>query len=277
MGVRFNDGFDDIDGMSYRGAGDDGIGPSDIIWGQFQRYRNRDVRVFAESFISGAPTFASATSQGGMITYQDTGVTIKGSATADSGLEIAGNDADNDEGSVGSDSQVLGTISDAAAEKKLLAFEICVKKEAVGDNGLAFFAGLMEPGKVAANALVDDTGAVVDADYIGFSTLNNDGDSLDAVYKKAGQTAQDVEADCKTLVADTFVKLGLVYDPEAKDGNLVKFYVDGVDIGSYVTATDIAAATFPDSEDLGWIFATKVGAAAEIKANLRWVRFAQVR
>ena len=73
------------------------------------------------------------------------------------------------------------------------------------------------------------------------------------------------------------MKLGLVYDPAAPSDRRVTFFVDGVDIGSYVTGTDIAAATFPDGETLGWIFATKVGSAAEVKANVRWVRFCQLR
>ncbi len=269
---------DMLPGVTYQGVADDGIGPSDKIWGRFKDvWGTRNARCFERDFTTEPLTLASATSQNGIISYQDASCTVAGDATLDDGILLSVAGVDNNEISIGGDTQAIGTISDAAGEAKLLAFEASIKKSSIADNALALFIGLMEPGKVAANALVDNTGAVVDADYIGFSNLCDDGDSLDAVYKKAGQTAQDVEAGCHTLAADTFVKLGLVYDPSAKAENKVTFFVDGVDIGSYVTATNIAAATFPDSEDLNWIFAVKVGAAAAANANLRWVRFAQLR
>jgi len=266
-------------GMGYEGANAGaGIGPSPAIWQQFSRdFDTAKVRSYELDFTVQHPTFASATAQNGLITYQDTGVTIGPSTTADDGLLIAANDADNDEGSIGGQTQVPWTVSDTASEARLLAFEASVKKTAVGADGTALFVGLMSAGQVAANALVDDSGAVKNTNYIGFSVLQDAGSSVDAVYKVTGETAGSVEADCATMVADTFMKLGFVYDPAAPASQRVSFYVDGTNIGSYVTATDIAAATFPDSVDLTWAFLTKKGEAAVNPANLRWVRIAQYR
>lgn len=264
-------------GMGYEGAGAaSGIGPSDIIWNQFRRdFGTKLVRGVEFDFTEGG-SFTTAGSNFGINTYQDTGVTLNGSATLDNGLEVAGNDADNDEGVIGGVGNIA-TISDTASESRLLAFEACVSKASIADNGLAFFVGLCESGVVGANALADNTGAVADKDLIGFHCDQADGDAIDAIYQKSGQTAQVVKAGAQVPVADTFYKLGFVYDPAAANDRKVTFYIDGTDIGSYVTATNIAAATFPDSEDLTWIFATKVGAAAEVIAHLRWVRVAQYR
>lgn len=265
-------------GVVAHATGNDGIGPSDIIWGRFMKHANtRQARTLELDFTSEMPTFASAVGQLGALTYQDTGVTIQGSSVLDAGLEIAGNDADNDEGVIGSAAGAIAVISDTEADKKMVGFEISVSKASIADNALSFFAGLMEPGQVGANALVDDTGAVKDADFVGFSCLAADGDALSTVYRKAGGALQTVKADAATLVAGEYVKLGMVYDPSAPAERKITFYVNGVDTGTYVTATDIAAATFPDGETLGWVFATKVGAAAESKAHIRWVRVCQLR
>lgn len=231
------------------------------------------------NFMDGAPKFASAVSQAGLVTYQDTGVTIQGSAVVDAGLEVAGNDADNDEGSLtlGGGVGANFVISDTASASRKLAFEAVFSKASVADNGLAFFVGLAEEGLAAADTLVDNTGEVGSKDLIGFHCLQDDGDSLDIIYRKAGQAKQSVSDAHQAIAASTYYSLGFVYDPAAPADKKIKFYVNGVDQGVYVTATNIAAATFPDGEELTFLLATKVGAAAEVKANLRLLRIAQLR
>jgi hypothetical protein len=100
---------------------------------------------------------------------------------------------------------------------------------------------------------------------------------LDIVYQKGGQTLQSVSDAHQAIEASTYYSLGFVYDPEFPAANKIKFYIDGVETGKYVTTTNIAAATFPDAEELTWLFATKVGAASEVKAHLRLLRVAQMR
>lgn len=214
-------------------------------------------------------------------TYIDTGVTLKQKSTLDLGnskgvvrgeLEVAGNDADNDEGSIqaGGNTGPEVVISDTAGSNKLLIFEARISKASIDDNALAFAIGLAEPGKAGANALVDNTGEIADMDFIGFQVLHADGEIVKAVYRKAGQTKQVVAATALTMEAGVYYKMGFVYDPNESADYRIKFFVDNVDIGSYVTATNIAAATFPDGEALSRIFATKVGAAAESKAQMDW-------
>ena len=211
--------------------------------------------------------------------YVDTGVTIKSLATAVGGvIEVAANDADNDEGSiqVGGNSGVMGVISDTAADAKKMWFEARIKKASIADNALAFFVGLGEENLAAENTLIDNTGEFAAKDCIGFRVKHDNGEELDFVYGKAA-TPTEVIANIKAMVADTYVKVGFKYDPDEIAAKRIKIYHDNVEQSTYVTGTNIAAATFPDAEEMGLLLATKVGAAAESKLELDWWRFAQLR
>lgn len=202
--------------------------------------------------------------------YIDTGVTIKQNTDEFGVLEVAGNDADNDEGSIttgGNSGNMLRIDSDGL---KATVFECRIKKASIADNALAVFVGLAEEGLAAADTLVDNTGALADKDFIGFSTLHAAGETVAFVHRKDGQALQTVIADCATLVADTYVNLAFVINPDWEPSKRGRIYVDGTEQSTYLTQTMIEAATFPDDEGLAPLFATKVGAAAESKAQLDW-------
>lgn len=264
------------------------VGPSPIIWGNVPEHtecliRPELGRSVWHDFMSYQPRLVAASNvaeNGELYARLDTGVTLQGEATIDTGLVMAHDGStDNDEGvlSGGGNTGVCGIISTTAGVAKKLCFEMSVAKNTVANNGLMFFAGLSEEGLAAAETLVDDTGALASKDFIGFSNLADDGDSLDVVYRKAGQALTAVEDAAYTLVADTYYKLGMVYDPAEDTDHKITFYIDGVDICSYVTAANLAAATFPLGEELTWLFATKIGEAAAAKAYIRWIRFYQER
>jgi len=215
--------------------------------------------------------------------YIDTGVTIKQLATAANfgQIEIAGNDADNDEGVLATHGPI-GTISDTAASAYKLWFETRVAKASITDEYLGMFVGLgFDDGNAVPLSkticLTDDEAELGAFSYIGFHVDLSDADALDFTYKAAGQTAVVTLAAAQTMAASTFYKVGFKYDPDAEAAKRIKIYVDGVEQTTYVTATNIAAATFPDAEELGFVWATKVGEASEVKAQMDWWSFAQLR
>lgn len=223
---------------------------------------------------------ASATSQGGYITYQDAGVTIQPAAACDNSegefglLEVAGNDADNDEGSIelGAGTSGLVRIDATVGERAVIAAECRIKKVSVADNAVAIAFGLGEPGFAAADALVDDTGALADKDFVGFQTLHASGEEIDTIYRISGGSVVQVKDNAGTMVADTWIKLGLVYDPNAESNKKMKFFIDGVEQGDSVTDAIISAGTaFPTDEELTLVLLTKVGAAAESKVYVDWI------
>lgn len=223
---------------------------------------------------------ASATSQGGFITYQDTGVTIQPGPAVDNSegefgmVEVAGNDADNDEGhlEMGAGTSGLVRIDPTVSERAVVAAEFRFKKASVADNALAVALGLGEPGFAAADALVDDTGALADKDFIGFQTLHASGEEIDTIYRISGGSVVQIKDNAGTMVADTWIKLGLVYDPNGATNKKIKMFIDGVELGDSVTDAIIAAGTaFPTDEELTPVMLLKVGAAAESKGQLDWL------
>jgi hypothetical protein len=211
--------------------------------------------------------------------YGDVGVTITNLVGAETGVvEVAGNDADNDEGSIqlGSATSNCAIISDTAADAHKLWFEARFSKASVADNACSIFVGLAEEGLAAADTLVDNTGAIADKDMIGFNVLQASGEEIDFVYNKDGGSIQTVIDDGGDITAATFMNVGFVYDPTKPTANRIKIVIDNVVQSTYVTGANIAAATFPDGEELSLLWATKVGAAAESKAQLDWWAFAQL-
>ncbi len=248
----------------------DGLSPS--LWGnialdEFLLGGNNEGLAKFDDFYDGL-TFASATAQCGYLTYQDTGVTAKGLTTSYVGeLQIAGNDADNDEGSIqgpGSGVCPAAIISTTAGSEYETMFEARVKKASIADDACAIFCGLATIGGASADILVDNTGALKPAhSFVGFQTLHAAGEVLKAIYQKTGETLVAVNATAATLVADTYVKLGLHFDGD----HTLRYYVDGEIVGT----VDVAAATtFPEDIALAPLLATKVGTAAESKVTMDW-------
>lgn len=172
----------------------------------------------------------------------------------------------------------LGQISDTAADAHMTAFECRIKVSSITDGKLALLAGLVGPGSVDGDTLTDTTGVPTAANHgIGFTLAADDGDSIDFFYEAASQTRVDKITGVAVPVADTFLKLGFLYDPDAIAAERIKVYVDNVENGTYVTATNIAAATFPDAEALTFAYAMKgIAGSLALEAAIDWWAFAQV-
>lgn len=259
----------------YRGS-NSGRGPSPAIWADcdvLEIIRNPGTGYhFFDDFLN-PPTFASATSQSGYITYQDTGVTIKGLATEVGGvLQIAGADADNDEGSITTGANIAGMVKIASASGKKLWFEARVRFPVITD--WAMFIGLAEEGLAAADTLTDDTGATASKDLVGFRILTADPDGVDAIHRKAGQAEVVVLEEAQVAVAATWYKFGFKYEPNAGGTNgTLRYFVDGVEVANI---TDVSITTFPDGEELALLLAIKTGAAVEKKYDMDWWRVAML-
>ena len=261
--------------FSAEGAGGRGLSPA--IW---QRYgfiggRHKDPSLIGFFFDDFAKlgVMASTVTQCGYKTYQDEGVTIQQCASADNSegefgiLEITGNDADNDEGSIelGAGTSGLVRIDPTLGERAIVACEARIKRTSVTNDHTAFAFGLGEPAFCAANALVDNTGAMVAAgkDFVGFQALCASNSEIDTIYTIGGTaTVVQVKDNAATSVADTWMKLGVVYDPLGAANKKLKFFVDGVELDDSVTDAIIAAGTaFPTDEEMTLVLLTKNGDA----------------
>jgi hypothetical protein len=216
--------------------------------------------------------------------YIDNSTTIKQSAVLSTTnldwgvIEVAANSSDNDEASIttGGNTGVLANIT--AGGPYGVIFEARLKKAAITADSSAFFIGLSEEGLAAADTLVDNTGALASKDFVGFQVLHDSGAGVDAVWRKAGQAVTNPTngTDIATMVADTYIKLGFIFQPWASADQQLSFYVNGAEAKVYGTAANLSAATFPSGEEMALLFATKVGSPAESKLQLDWWACAQL-
>ncbi len=134
-----------------------------------------------------------------------------------------------------------------------LVFECRLKISAVTNDANQQFIGLTIPDVTAAAALFGGSGsttlatAMADVAYLGFVRLDGDTTDFRFVYNKAGGTDATLITSAATLAADTYVKLGFVYDTNEPDGTRrIKVYVNGSVKSTYITDAIIADTTnFP--------------------------------
>lgn len=223
---------------------------------------------------------------GGYKSYEETGGTITQVATEKGGvIAITSDGTDNDDMALaaGGATGVLGAISDTAGADHLTVFECRFKVSAITDDMGAIFVGLTEEGLAAAASMTDNTGVMADKDYIGFCSVHTNGGTtgtnaiLKFQYKKNGQTAQTPIATLQTMVANTWYKVGFVYDPKAPTSKRITVYLDNAEQSTYVTGANIAAATFPDGEELTFSALTHQGGATGAHTlSLDWWAFGQI-
>lgn len=242
---------------------DDGVIPGRIFWDDFLNF----------------PQHSSSQTTQLYSSFISTGVTIKATAQKYGEVEFAALDAADEEALIttGGNTGTLAIISDTAADARQLWFECRIKKSSVADNALAIFVGLAEEGLAAADTLVDTTGALADKDFFGFRVMHDNGEELDVAWSKAGDGVATQEiANIATLAADTYVKLGFIYDPLANPDKRIRIFVNNVEYVTAVTAAQIALGSFPDGEELALLLAAKSGGATEKKLQIDWWRLAQL-
>ena len=132
-----------------------------------------------------------------------------------------------------------------------LWMEARVKASNITDTTIGFFVGLIDTATLSATVPIAAAGTLADENFVGFHRLEGDGDKVDAVYRADTVTQVTVEADAGTLVADTYIKLGMVYNP---DTYVLTFYVNGVSVDTY-TVVAAAGTDFPNDVRMGLVFA----------------------
>jgi hypothetical protein len=208
---------------------------------------------------------AEALWDAGFMLFGDAGATVTlGSdptAAADAwGTVALGSDGDN-EGAymrqVVSPWRLTGPNATASAQTGKFWAEWRMKSSTITDTKHGMFSGFIED--VAASAVIPITaaGVLADKNLVGFHRLEGDGDQLDCVYKADGITAVTVLADALgtgttpgPLVADTYINVGLTYDP--LDATL-RYWGNGIQLTTKVIPA-AAGTDFPNDINLGFIF-----------------------
>lgn len=244
--------------------------------------------VLLDDFVN-TPVFATTVAQAGWYPFQDSGALIQGIPTEVGGvLRFSTSATDNDQASLCSDGNTGAAVKIATAAQKRLWFETRLRIAQLAETGI--FVGLTEEALCADNGiLADNTGAAADKDFIGFhvpmhATLAD----MDIRFNKAsGGGITTVKNNAQVMVANTWYKFGMRYDPE-HNGKLT-FFINGVEV-AYVnnitggtnvqtddgtTKTSVALTKFPDGEELCVSIHIKAGEAGDKIMDVDWVALAQ--
>ena len=151
---------------------------------------------------------------------------------------------------------------------KKLWYETRMRASQSGNN-FSLFAGLFASVAVAANALVDTTGAIADTDFVGFQIDPALGTSWIYTHKKSGQTVQKQPA-IATNDGSAYIKLGIYFDGASS----LSFYVNDVKVG---TTVEVSAATFPSGSGLVPAILLKSTSAAAKAAVVDYIHVIQSR
>jgi len=275
------------------GAGDLSSGWSPGVWGScpWDAIREGELPglVIERHFGQGAPA-TPATTEGNYAEFAQFGSTggflnvLAAAGGVGSGLTL-GSDGDNEGASIRT--RVTPFILDRTNGGKFW-FEARVRTSTIADANVGWFLGLMDNTALTATVPIAADGTLADVNLVGFHRLEGDGDALDTVYRANGVTAVTVQADAKAIAADTWYKLGMVYDPDV-DGTIqdpnrtgtrkfnLSFYVDGVRVGAVKQVPTAQGTDFPNDVGLGIVFAVlNATATSPGTATIQKFRAAQI-
>lgn len=223
--------------------------------------------------------------------YIDTGNTIRTLATNTTALATGvrggvlrfSTDATDNDGPViqrqtanGAAPFLLGNTADFAWP---FWAEFRIRKSSITDNQCAFAVGLAQVGRAANDGLLeDDTGDIVDSiSFIGFRVKHDAGEELDFVYQDSAQTAPtETMTNISAMVASTWIKVGFRYDPWDVAARKMKIFFNNQAQSTYVTTTNIDAATFPENDAMSFVCGCKNGEATAVDFDIDWYRIVQV-
>lgn len=163
--------------------------------------------------------------------------------------------------------------------KKKFWFEARVKFSNITDSKIGAFIGLMGDTAITAAVPMADDGTIADANLVGFWRVEGDGDKLDIIYKANGVAVVTVAADAFTLVADTYVKVGMVYEDlgDRFGDYALTFYFNGVRFATHKHIPADDGTDFPNDVGMGPIIALKNAAGSSPGTlTLDWIRAAQL-
>lgn len=252
-----------------------GRGPSPFLWSSCPWEEivsgKIDGIAFFDDFLT--PAFTVPTTEANYGPYKaftSTGGTILPATPAWGGVITLGSDGDDEGASIAT----VGLPYKINRDNGKLWFECRVKVSTIADTTFDAFIGLGDQQTLTAAVPITATaGSLADENLVGFHRLGTDGDYFDFRYKADGQTQVTHHSDAQVLVADTYVKLGMIWDPATY---LLTAYGNGISLGTGYTVTTTAGNPFPNDVQLGLIAGVTNAAAATSVFTIDWWRIAQL-
>lgn len=156
-------------------------------------------------------------------------------------------------------------------------FECRFSVSSVTNNDVAFFAGMTNSPAETALLQTDTSALQAAAAFVGFRTLQASASTLQFVFQNVSETVQNV-VTVATIAANTWYRVGFEYNPWGPDDKKITIWYNDAKLSTYVTAAQIAAATFPKSTDSAQVlftpgFVAKNGSAVTGGAQFRCTQY----
>ena len=252
----------------YKDEGPDAAQPSQVIWADcplLEMMVDGRGAYFIEDFVSGggadgtSGSFGAFLDAGSTLTYANevNGALVLTEATNDEAVSIFG-----------------GPAFQITQNGGKFWFEARVKTSNITAAKQAFFVGLMDSTAASEVVPLAADGALADVNCVGFHAEEGNTTAFDTSYKADGVTAVVVNENVGTLAVDTYVKLGMRFDPF--DATL-RFYIDGVEQASSKVIPNATGTDFPANVAMKWFIGQHLAASETETLTIDWVRVAQLR
>jgi hypothetical protein len=261
-------------GSALGGLLDTGRSPSPSIWSDCPVLEiisgSADGIFYHDDFENGPRVAAGAEAVAGRYRgFADTGGSVVDGGEI-GGTLLLSSDGDNE----GASFRTSTAAFQIARNLGKLWFECRVKSSDITDNKHGIFVGFMADNVLSATIPITATGTIADVNIVGFHRLESDGDQFDTIFKADGQAQQTVQIDAASIAADTYVKLGMVFDPKT---NQLSFYRNGVRLANAYSVVAGLGTEFPNDVRLGLVIAIlNATATAPGNCEIDWWRAAQL-
>lgn len=267
------------------GSGDTSCAPSQNLWASVDAGLERPGRWFSswndfdELVYSVAALPTTEGPYAGLRVFTSTGGYFT-AIDAEGGVRKLGSDGDNEGAAIGSAYQPYKIIQNAGE----LVFEARVKTSSVAaatdTTAHDFFVGLMDSTALSAVVpITATTGTMADVNFVGFlrdTTSTTTAAAFETTSKADGQTVVKYSTSVGTIVADTWIKVGMVFNRGGD--NVLRFYTNGVEHATSIAIPSAAGTTFPNDVRMGWVMGvTNSGATNTGYASIDWIKVAQKR
>lgn len=270
-----------VHAVGWRGT-DTSRTPSKSIWGSFPFDAIRSGELdglalhynFADFRTSANINAAEAHWCLGLKAFGSDGAAIAALDEVRGGITLS-SDGDNEGASIG---QMIYPFQVSRSHYEF-CFEALIKSSTITDTKHGFFLGMIDASALSATVPIAAAGTLADENFVGFHRLEGDGDAVDTVYKADGVTQVSVQTDAVTLVADTFIKLGMKFTPKGdKDGPwILSFYSNGTRLSTSKQIPAADGTDFPNDVRLGWVFAVlNATASTPGTSSIQWLRVGQM-
>lgn len=271
--------------QQYRGSQglglvDNSRGPSNSIWADcpvLEILSGAIDGVFMhDDFLSGPRVAAGAEAQyagygGGYRGFADTGGLVQDGGEIGGTLDLS-SDGDNE----GASFRTSCAPFQIARGQGKLWFEARVKTSTITDTKHNLFVGMMADAVLSATSPITAAGAIADINIVGFfrGEAALGGAAMSTVYKADGVTAVTLNSLGVALAADTYVKVGMLFNPQ---NNQLAFFRNGVKLPTTYSLPAAQGTDFPNDVRLGLVIALlNATATAPGSSEIDWWRACQL-